>query len=290
MQIVLASFFCFCAIIEALLSFLTKEIRDYVLQMRVNRGIMWQRDGQAGIVIKLPATVDFPSLAITAGPLYKEKHSSTGHCLTLQLDGKRYRATVTCLMNPSSLQYASLLTTLCSVKHVEIYAVSADLGYLGVQVLPWSAKKRRYMKACVVGQEPPKRQKWSIEAPLPVIMKREVSPLRLTYRQALQQEHVREDVSPEIVSESESRREGSLFDHLLVSAHDIHLETRQIQRFAQLMKQQIAPMIDFPNHPLWIDCPVRLAGYWRDSFGIFGLRADYEEHSLVMREGQAYYK
>ena len=99
----------------------------------------------------------------------------------------------------------------------------------------------------------------SVETELPPLRKRQVSPLLVAYRQIVQQAYVGQHSLQKMMIDSNPRKGEFFFDTLLGSLPEIGLVTRQIRRFAQLIEHQGDPTISFPNHPLWLTCPLRLA-------------------------------
>lgn len=83
--------------------------------------------------------------------------------------------------------------------------------------------------------------------------------------------------------------EETVLDH----AHGLFLTGGQEQQLAKAIKHREYEQVDiqFPNHPLWIECLHSVPGYTRRTFGVFCFRADYEKRPFIFSADQkSYYR
>lgn len=283
-----------------------QPVRDYLVTMPVQTGVVWERDGLPRIVIKLPETAAFSSSLVVFDSLHRDASATFHIAMHLQQGNGHPPIAVDCLIRPAALPDIQALRALIAVRQIEIYAVSPTLAYLGVQVLSWSTKKRSrlatlardLLTAETEGAPPVPKRLRAIEAGVPSL-----SPLHAAYRRTLHQLHDGEEGDLLSNRQQAAVKSPQLAVHvqldpvdeeqLLARAHLIALSSRQATLLAHVIEGELATEeISFPNHPCWIEClhPIAIAGYARSSFAVFCVRATREQRPIHMHGDQAYYR
>jgi hypothetical protein len=267
------------------------DIRQELRRLALYTGIIWQCDGEPGIIIKLPANLTLPPVSVSIDTVDRE--SSSTFSLTVQLQQKGRRTIpVACRFSQRNPAVTHIVQALLAATQLEVYAISPQLAFLGTQQLPWPPGMRQQLAQLAHDLLPSHVLKASPGS---------IPALHITYQRTLQRLHHEElaaitrqkGTAPSKTSATVPLVQSihTFEEQNLAAAHHLDITETQARQFVTCLTQDPAARIDFPNFPFWMECQVPLSGAHRMISGAICFRATYERRPLVQRKlGEAYYR
>ena len=266
------------------------DVRHALTQLAPYTGIIWQRDGEPGIIIKLPANLPFPLVPVGFDRLRREPSSMFSLAVQLQQRGHR-TIPVECRFAQRGRADTQIVQALLAATQLEVYAVTPQLTFLGTQLLPWPDKKRRQLAQLAHDLLTPHAD---------IAVHDQVSPSHATYQQTLQHLHF-EELKALLEREAAEpvgqwttvplvQSTHTFEEQVLAAVHRLDVTESQARQFATSLGHDPVARIDFPNFPFWIECQVPIKGANQMIAGAVCFRATYEPRTLIRRKGVAYYR
>ncbi len=266
------------------------DVRHALRRLALYTGIVWQRDGEPGIIIKLPANLPYSLVPLSFDRVCRETISTFSLTVQLQQGGHR-TIPVECRFSQRAPDEMQVVQALLAATQVEVYAITPRLAFLGTQQLPWPNEMRRQLARLAHDLLTLR----AIKAPPDPI-----SSLHTAYQRTLQHLHheeLRALIEHEAAEPARQRSAVPLVqsvhtfeEQALAAAHCFDVTKPRARQFVTCLGHDPVARIDFPNFPFWVECRVPIPGVHRMIAGAVCFRATYESRPLSQRKGGAYYR